>query len=93
MYCIAEAACIDVSSPRLLSVISEKELGHAGNAGLSKAVALLRDIKSNHSTISWADLIQMAGALAVELTGGGKIDMKYGRLDALTTSTKVGITN
>ena len=64
------------------SVISEYELSLPGNAGLSKAVALLQDVKLKYSTVSWADIIQMAGALAVELTGGPVIDMIYGRLDA-----------
>lgn len=31
--------------------------------------------------VSWADLIQMGGALGVELAGGPKIDMIYGRQD------------
>eukprot|EP00929_Paragymnodinium_shiwhaense_P051493 TRINITY_DN25903_c0_g1_i3.p1 TRINITY_DN25903_c0_g1~~TRINITY_DN25903_c0_g1_i3.p1 ORF type:complete len:331 (+),score=65.48 TRINITY_DN25903_c0_g1_i3:65-994(+) len=32
--------------------------------------------------ISWADLIQMASAVAVEVAGGPVVDMKYGRVEA-----------
>ena len=34
-----------------------------------------------YDTVSWADLIQMGGALAVELSGGPVVDMVYGRKD------------
>lgn len=61
------------------------------NAGLSKATALLGDVKRRHPTVSWADLIQMAGALAVELTGGPNVDMRYGREDAKDYTAKVRI--
>lgn len=64
------------------SITSDRELSDPCNAGLSKAVDLLKDIKSKHPAVSWADLIQMAGALAVELTGGPVIDLIYGREDA-----------
>ncbi len=33
-----------------------------------------------YSLLSWADLIQMASAVAVEHAGGPKIPMKYGIL-------------
>ena len=59
----------------------DSELDHPNNSGLRKAVLILRDVKKKHSLISWADLIQMAGALAVESTGGPRIDMVYGRVD------------
>jgi catalase (peroxidase I) len=74
---------------RNFSIIQEKELGFGCNAGLSKATALLQDVKANHATISWADIIQMAGALAVELTGGPAVDMRYGREDALDYTARV----
>jgi len=32
--------------------------------------------------VSWADIIQMASATSIELAGGPKIDMCYGRVDA-----------
>lgn len=61
----------------------ESEYRHSNNAGLLKAISLLEPIRAEHPEVSWADIIQMAGALAVELTGGPKIrNMLYGRLDA-----------
>ena len=70
-------------------MVTEKELSFGCNAGLSKDKALLQDVKSKHPMVSWADIIQMAGALSVELTGGPKIDMRYGREDALEYTAKV----
>ena len=43
------------------------------NAGLSKAFVYLQPVKDKNKLVSWADLIQMAGALAVQLTGGPHI--------------------
>jgi hypothetical protein len=42
---------------------------------------MLGRIKQAVEHVSWADLIQMAGALAVEEAGGPAIDMVYGRED------------
>lgn len=64
------------------SIRFESELDKKQNVGLSKAVALLDSIKDKHSAVSWADLVQMAGAVAVEMSGGPKIHMIYGRMDA-----------
>ena len=64
------------------SIRSDSELSHAANAGLQRAIVLLQGIKKEHSKVSWADIIQMAGALSVELTGGPPISMIYGRIDA-----------
>lgn len=60
----------------------DHELSHEVNAGISIALDTIRPVKEKYPLISWADLIQMAGALAVELLGGPKINMVYGRLDA-----------
>eukprot|EP00755_Sulcionema_specki_P020466 Sspe_Gene.71993::Locus_42812_Transcript_1_1_Confidence_1.000_Length_1933::g.71993::m.71993/K00434/E1.11.1.11; L-ascorbate peroxidase len=57
------------------------ELKHGANAGLIKAVNFLRPFKDKYSILSWADIIQMASAQAVELAGGPHIPMRYGRLD------------
>jgi L-ascorbate peroxidase len=51
------------------------------NGGLSKAIVMLTRIKTLHPLVTWSDLIQLAGALSVELAGGPKIDMLYGRVD------------
>ena len=59
----------------------DDELCYKNNAGLSKAIDILRPFKTKYRRVSWADLIQMGGALAVELTGGPHVKMKYGRQD------------
>lgn len=64
------------------SIRLAKELKHTANAGLHKAIDILLEVKSGYRTVSWADAIQMAGALAVEVTGGPVIPMRYGRIDA-----------
>merc|ERR1719453_1979565 len=51
------------------------------NAGLAKAVRYLEPVKAKYPAVSWADCIQMASAVGIELCGGPKIDMKYGRVD------------
>jgi L-ascorbate peroxidase len=63
------------------SIRFDYELNQKANTGLSKAIDILKPFKSKYPQVSWADLIQMAGALAVELTGGPTIDMRYGRID------------
>jgi len=63
------------------SIIHKAELAHGGNAGLSLALELLTPIKAKYDAISWADLIQMGSAVAVETMGGPHIDLKYGRKD------------
>lgn len=65
------------------SIRFQEELIIPENGGLSKAIVMLTRIKNLHPLISWADLIQMAGALSVELAGGPKIDMLYGRVDCV----------
>jgi len=63
-------------------IIHDPELNMGANAGLRKAVhTYLKPIKEKYPLCTWADTIQMASALAVELAGGPKIDMKYGRVD------------
>jgi len=64
------------------SIIFEPEINYGANAGLSKAVNFLKSFKAKYPAVSWADLIQMASACAIEATGGPKIPMAYGRADA-----------
>jgi L-ascorbate peroxidase len=61
------------------------EMPAGPNAGLDKAVGYLKPVKSSCPLVSWADLIQMGGALGVEVAGGPKIDMLYGRIDGAAT--------
>mmetsp|Transcript_2141 Transcript_2141/g.4930 ORF Transcript_2141/g.4930 Transcript_2141/m.4930 type:complete len:356 (+) Transcript_2141:88-1155(+) len=63
------------------AIIHEPEMSFGANAGLTKARAYLKEFKDKYPAVSWADLIQMASATAVECMGGPKIDMKYGRVD------------
>jgi len=57
------------------------EINHGANKGLAGAVALITPIKEQVPEVSWADLIQMSSALSIELMGGPKIPMRYGRVD------------
>jgi len=63
------------------SIRFEQELAHGANAGLPKGIRYLQPFKKDYPQISWADLIQLAGACAIEAVGGPRIPMKYGRLD------------
>jgi len=58
------------------------ELGHGANAGLTKLVSMLDVIYSKHkSKISFADLIVLAGCVAIHEMGGPKIIFRSGRKD------------
>jgi len=59
------------------------ELAHGANSGLDIAVRLLEPIKEQFPTISYADLYQLAGVVAVEVTGGPDIPFHPGREDKL----------
>ncbi|CAM9832630.1 unnamed protein product, partial [Scytosiphon promiscuus] len=64
------------------SIRFEPEINHGANAGLTTALQLLKPVKKKFEEVGWADLMQMASAVAVEVAGGPVIDMKYGRKDA-----------
>ncbi|PIM98464.1 L-ascorbate peroxidase [Handroanthus impetiginosus] len=59
----------------------EEELAHAANAGLNIAVNLLAPIKTEFPILSYADFYQLAGVVAVEVTGGPDIPFHPGRPD------------
>jgi L-ascorbate peroxidase len=68
------------------SIRTDHEMNAPPNAGLRKGLdSYLKPIKDQCPNISWADLIQLASATAVEVAGGPKIDMKYGRVDGTPT--------
>jgi len=64
------------------SIRFDPEIKHGANAGLDTALKILEPVKKKFPEVSYADLFQMASACAIELAGGPKIDMKYGRVDA-----------
>lgn len=64
------------------SIRFKPEIQHGANAGLANAVELLEPVKAKFPDMSYADIFQMASARSIELAGGPKIDMKYGRVDA-----------
>lgn len=64
------------------SIRFDPEINHGANAGLAGAVKLLEPVKEAFPDVSYADIFQMASARGIELAGGPKIDMKYGRVDA-----------
>ncbi|KNA18666.1 hypothetical protein SOVF_068620 [Spinacia oleracea] len=63
------------------SIRNEHELRHKANSGLKIAVELCEEVKANHPKITYADLYQLAGVVAVEVTGGPTIHFVPGRMD------------
>ena len=63
------------------SIRFDVEMGHDANAGLKKAIGYLSPLKQKYPRLSWADIIQLGGATAVETAGGPTIPMRYGRCD------------
>ncbi|XP_050209491.1 L-ascorbate peroxidase, cytosolic [Mercurialis annua] len=57
------------------------ELAHNANNGLDIAVRLLEPLKEQFPMISYADFYQLAGVVAVEITGGPEIPFHPGRED------------
>jgi L-ascorbate peroxidase len=55
------------------------EQAHGANAGLDIAVSLLEPVKEQLPTLSYADLYQLAGVVAVEVTGGPDVPFHPGR--------------
>ncbi|XP_039012352.1 L-ascorbate peroxidase 3-like [Hibiscus syriacus] len=64
------------------SIRHDHELKHGANSGLKTAVELCEQVKTRHPEISYADLYQLAGVVAVEVTGGPTIDFVPGRKDS-----------
>ncbi|PON62363.1 Ascorbate peroxidase [Parasponia andersonii] len=57
------------------------ELAHAANNGLDIAVRLLEPIKEQFPILTYADFYQLAGVVAVEITGGPEVPFHPGRED------------
>ncbi|KAB2602731.1 L-ascorbate peroxidase 3 [Pyrus ussuriensis x Pyrus communis] len=64
------------------SIRNEEEYSHGSNNGLKKAIDFCEEVKSKHPRITYADLYQLAGVVAVEVTGGPAIDFSPGRKDS-----------
>ncbi|KAK9742221.1 hypothetical protein RND81_03G156900 [Saponaria officinalis] len=63
------------------------ELERPENNGLKKSLKILEKAKNQldvRESVSWADLIAVAGAEAVSICGGPVIPVRLGRLDSLT---------
>lgn len=67
------------------SIRFEPEISHGANKGLSGGLALLEPVKQAFPNVSYADLFQMASARAIETSGGPKIPVRYGRVDATSS--------
>ncbi|KAF2620829.1 hypothetical protein F2Q68_00042669 [Brassica cretica] len=59
----------------------DAEQGHGANSGIHIALRLLEPIRGQFPTISFADFHQLAGVVAVEVTGGPEIPFHPGRED------------
>ncbi|CAN7066164.1 unnamed protein product, partial [Brassica oleracea var. botrytis] len=59
----------------------DAEQGHGANSGIHIALRLLEPIREQFPTISFADFHQLAGVVAVEVTGGPEIPFHPGRED------------
>lgn len=57
------------------------ELAHGANAGLDIAVRPLEPIKEQFPILSYAEFYQLAGVVAIEVTGGPEIPFHPGRKD------------
>jgi len=57
------------------------EQAHGANNGLDIAVRLLEPIKDQFPILSYADFYQLAGVVAVEVTGGPEVPFHPGRQD------------
>ncbi|XP_008808406.1 probable L-ascorbate peroxidase 4, peroxisomal [Phoenix dactylifera] len=64
------------------SIRHEEEYTHGSNAGLKIAIDLCEPVKAKHPKITYADLYQLAGVVAVEVTGGPTVDFVPGRRDS-----------
>ncbi|KAK8966567.1 putative L-ascorbate peroxidase 4 [Platanthera guangdongensis] len=60
----------------------EEEDGEGYITDLETAIYLLEPIKEEHRRITYADLFQLAGVVAIEVTGGPSIDFSPGRRDS-----------
>eukprot|EP00244_Chara_vulgaris_P004956 TRINITY_DN19_c0_g4_i4.p1 TRINITY_DN19_c0_g4~~TRINITY_DN19_c0_g4_i4.p1 ORF type:complete len:247 (+),score=41.99 TRINITY_DN19_c0_g4_i4:255-995(+) len=63
------------------SIRHTEENSHGANMGLSIALKWIHEFKAKYPILSYADLIQLAGYAALDVTGGPKIEFTPGRKD------------
>jgi adenylate cyclase len=68
------------------SIRLPEELAREVNRGLEPAIELLKPIKARYPQYSWADLIAIGGAVAIERCGGPSIQIPIGRKDVDTAN-------
>lgn len=74
-----------LSASRHLSGVTHAQRASLLNTtGLTAALELLKDVTDKHDGVSYADVFQLASATAIELAGGPKIPLRFGRRDART---------
>ncbi|KAI7725856.1 hypothetical protein M8C21_022279 [Ambrosia artemisiifolia] len=64
------------------SIRNKEEYAHGANNGLKIAIDLCEEVKAKHPKVTYADLYQLAGVVAVEVTGGPTINFVPGRKDS-----------
>ncbi|KAI3886258.1 hypothetical protein MKX03_007978 [Papaver bracteatum] len=64
------------------SIRHDDELNHGANNGLNIAIEICEEVKKKHPRITYADLYQLAGVVAVKVAGGPTIDFVPGRQDS-----------
>ncbi|XP_077246601.1 L-ascorbate peroxidase 3-like [Tasmannia lanceolata] len=67
------------------SIRNDEEIKHGSNKGLEIAIDLCEQVKAKRPRITYADLYQLSGVVAVEVTGGPTIDFVPGRKDSLAS--------
>ncbi|XP_057965214.1 L-ascorbate peroxidase 3-like [Malania oleifera] len=72
------------------SIRNRDEYEHGANKGLKIAIDYCEEVKAKHPQITYADLYQLGGVVAVEVTGGPTIDFVPGRKDSMD-SPKEGL--
>ncbi|KAL2642353.1 hypothetical protein R1flu_009940 [Riccia fluitans] len=65
------------------SIRSEREYTHGANNGLKKSIDWCEEFKAKYPNLTYADIYQLAGVVAVEITGGPTIDFIPGRKDSV----------